>query len=106
MSARATSIPRRACAAPLAPFVLLAFALSGFALLAALFVAAPPAIAADVPYLTGRAVDEANVLSPAARERIEAALAAHEQKTTNQVAVLTVPSLGNDSVEEFAVKVF
>ena len=61
---------------------------------------------AEVPYLTGRVVDEAGILSPAARERIEAALATHEENTTNQVAVLTVPSLGSDSVEEFAVKVF
>ena len=76
------------------------------ALLAASFAAAPGARAAEVPYLTGRVVDEAGILSPAARERIEADLAKHEETTTNQVAVLTVPSLGNDSVEGFAVKVF
>lgn len=76
------------------------------ALLAASFAAAPGVSAAEVPYLSGRVVDEAGILSPAARERIEATLAAHEKTTTNQVAVLTVPSLGNDSVEGFAVKVF
>jgi len=65
-----------------------------------------PARAADVPYLSGRVVDDAGILSPAARERIEAALTTHEENTGNQVAVLTVPSLGNESIEEFAVKVF
>lgn len=76
------------------------------ALLAAFLTAAPGARAAEVPYLTGRVVDEAGILSPAARERIEATLATHEKTTTNQVAVLTVPGLGGDSVEGFAVKVF
>jgi len=76
------------------------------ALLASSFAAAPGAGAAEVPYLAGRVVDEAGILSPAARERLEATLAAHEKTTTNQVAVLTVPSLGSDSVEGFAVNVF
>jgi uncharacterized protein len=62
--------------------------------------------AAEVPYLTGRVVDDAGIMSAAARERIESALAAHEKSTGNQVAVLTVGSLGNDSIEEFAVRAF
>ena len=76
------------------------------ALLAISFAAAPGVRSAEVPYLTGRVNDEAGILSPATRERIETALAKHEETTTNQVAVLTVPSLGSDSVEGFAVKVF
>lgn len=78
----------------------------GLILLATTFAAAPALRAAEVPYLSGRVVDEAGILSQAARERIEAALATHEENTTNQVAVVTIPSLGGDSVEEFAVKVF
>lgn len=83
-----------------------ALPLVGAVLFAATFAAAPALRAAEVPYLTGRVVDEAGILSPAARERIEAALTTHEENTTNQVAVLTIPSLGSDSVEEFAVRVF
>jgi uncharacterized protein len=80
-------------------------------LLAAVFLAGTgllprDARAAEVPYLAGRVVDDARILSPAARERIEATLSAHEEHTGNQVAVLTVPSLGNESIEEYAVKVF
>jgi len=62
--------------------------------------------AADVPFLTGRVVDDANILSPDARARLTAALKAHEDATTNQVVVLTVPTIGGESVEEYAVRVF
>ena len=59
-----------------------------------------------VPYLTGRVVDDANILSQGARDRITAATKAHEAATTNQVVVLTVPTIGGASIEEYAVKVF
>ena len=63
-------------------------------------------VAADVPYLSGRVVDDAEILSPAARERLSAALKAHEDKTTNQIVVLTVPTIGQESIEEYANRVF
>jgi len=63
-------------------------------------------LAADVPALTGRVVDGAGVLSAPARARIEAALRAHEERTTDQVAVLTVPALGGESIEGYAERVF
>lgn len=62
--------------------------------------------AAAVPYLTGRVVDDSRVLSTEARERIEAQLKAHEDRTSNQVVVLTVPTLEGESIEGFAEKVF
>ena len=65
-----------------------------------------PASAADVPYLTGRVVDNAEILKPATRERVAALAKAHEDKTTDQIAVLTIPTLGGESVEEFANRVF
>ncbi|HVF63625.1 MAG TPA: TPM domain-containing protein [Casimicrobiaceae bacterium] len=64
------------------------------------------AIAADVPYLTGRVVDEAEILSSATRQKLAADLKAHEEHTTNQIAVLTVRTLEGESVEDFAVRVF
>ena len=64
------------------------------------------ASAADVPFLTGRVVDNAEILSPATRAKLAADLKAHEDRTTNQIAVLTIPTLGGDSVEDFAVRVF
>lgn len=71
------------------------------ALVAAVVVAAP-----DVPYLSGRVVDEAHILSDAARDRLTAALKAHEAATTDQVVVLTVPTTGDDSIEAYANNVF
>jgi len=62
--------------------------------------------AADVPYLTGRVGDNAEILSAGTREALETKLAAHEQATTNQVVVLTVVSLDGESIEDFAVRVF
>lgn len=73
--------------------VLFLFAVTGFA-------------QPDVPYLTGRVVDNAEILSAAARERIASLAQAHEQRTGNQIAVLTVPALEGTSVEEYAVAVF
>jgi uncharacterized membrane protein YgcG len=61
---------------------------------------------ADVPYLTGRVVDNAEVMKAGTRRRLAEQLQAHEQKTTNQVAVLTVPTIHGESVEEYAVRVF
>ena len=65
-----------------------------------------PASGADVPYLSGRVVDDAEILSSATRERVSAVLQAHEQSTGNQIAVLTVPTIGDESIEAYAVKVF
>lgn len=67
-----------------------------------------PAAAQDitVPFLSGRIVDHATILSTEARERLSAMLAEHERRTGNQVVVLTLPSLGADGIEEYALRVF
>ena len=74
--------------------------------IATLLLAAATIGAVDVPYLTGRVVDNAEILKPATRERIAALAKAHEDKTTDQIVVLTIPTLGGESVEEFASRVF
>src|SRR5438034_9206382 len=73
-------------------------------LMAAWLVAAC-AMAAEVPYLTGRVVDNAEILSAPTRQKLESTLKAHEELTGNQVAILTVPTLDGESVEEFATRV-
>jgi len=75
-------------------------------LLAAAALAATAALAAEVPFLSGRVVDDAEVLTPAVRDRVAATLKAHEDRTTNQIAVLTVPTIAPESVEDYAVRVF
>ena len=62
--------------------------------------------AAEVPFLSGRVVDNAEILDAATRASVTEKLKAHEQKTGNQIAVLTVPTIGSDSIEEYATRVF
>ena len=82
---------RRVCRAGAAATVLAALVAAG---------------ATAVPYLTGRVVDNAEILKPATRERVAALAKAHEDKTTDQIAVLTVTTLGGESIEEYAGRVF
>lgn len=62
--------------------------------------------ALEIPYLTGRVTDNAQLLSEEARRNLSEQLKAHEEKTGNQVVVLTVPSLEGEGIEGFAVRVF
>lgn len=64
------------------------------------------ASALDLPPLTGRVVDGAGLLRPEEREALAATLKAHEDKTTDQVVVATVPSLQGTSVEDFSNRLF
>jgi uncharacterized protein len=59
----------------------------------------------DVPFLSGRVVDEAALLTPGARTALEAKLAALEKDTKAQVAVLTVASLDDEKMEDFSHRV-
>lgn len=68
--------------------------------------AALAALAADVPFLSGRVVDNAEILSGETKKALAAQLKAHEAETTNQIAVLTVPSLEGESIESYAEQVF
>jgi hypothetical protein len=58
------------------------------------------------PHLSGRVVDQAGIHSVHARERLAVMLQAHERATGNQIVVLTAPTLGGESVEDYAVRVF
>jgi uncharacterized protein len=66
---------------------------------------APFASALEVPALKGRVNDYAGLLSSEAAQRIEARLEAYEKKTGHQIALLTVPSLEGDPIEDFGIRV-
>lgn len=70
----------------------------------ALALALTPLYALDVPFLSGRVVDTAGLLSPETAAEIEALLKQHEAETSNQVVVLTVPSLEGEILEEYSLK--
>lgn len=65
-------------------------------LLPALALAAP-----KFPPLTGRVVDDANLLSPAAEQQLTDELAALEGQTGHQVVVATLPSLQGYEIEDY-----
>jgi uncharacterized protein len=73
--------------------------------LAALALSGGAARALEVPPLAGRVNDGANVLSPQMKGQIEAQLENYERSTGHQLAVLTVPSLEGDPIEDYTIRV-
>ena len=59
----------------------------------------------EVPYLTGRITDNADILSQEIREHLTAVIKAHEEATTNQIAILTMPAI-EGMPEEFSARVY
>ncbi|MCE1226723.1 MAG: TPM domain-containing protein [Geobacteraceae bacterium] len=66
---------------------------------------AQTASALEAPPLKGRINDYAGMLSPATARSLEQKLAGFERETTNQVVLLTIPSLEGDVIESFAIRV-
>lgn len=77
--------------------------LATLALLAAATLAWPQGI--PVPKLTGHVVDLTPTLSAPQRAGLEAKLASFEREHGSQVVVLLVPTLGSETIEEFAGRV-
>ena len=60
----------------------------------------------QIPDLWGTRIhDEAKVLSPATVSQLEQELKAHEDSTSNQIAILIIPTLGGVPVEDFTFRV-
>jgi len=80
-------------------------------ILPALFALAIPfaiptlALGLDVPALSGRVVDLARLLPADVVQSLDTEMADHERRTGNQVAVLTIPSLEGESLEEYSHRV-
>ncbi len=87
--------------------VLVIGATTGFiarlAFLLALLFGVGMALAQDFPPLSGRVVDQADILPAEDEQALAAMLEAHERKTTNQVVVATVASLDGQAIEEYGV---
>jgi uncharacterized protein len=58
-----------------------------------------------VPKLEARVTDLAGTLAPEQRSALESKLAAFEQSRGSQVAVVIVPTIGSETIEEFAGRV-
>ena len=62
---------------------------------------APASAEPTFPTLSGRVVDDANLLSPADKQALTADLKALEEKSSDQVVVVTLPSLQGYSIEDY-----
>src|SRR6476660_10226027 len=63
------------------------------------------ALALNVPPLRGRVNDYAGMLPADRAQALEERLARFESETGHQIALLTVPSLEGDSLEDFSIRV-
>jgi uncharacterized protein len=72
--------------------------------LAWLVLALPGQAQPRFPELTGRVVDEANLLSAAKEGELEQRLAALERDTSNQLVVVTVPSLDGYDIADYGTR--
>lgn len=70
------------------------------AALAALL-AAPLAAQPEFPELTGRVVDNAEIISPETEAQLTTQLEALEEQSQRQLVVVTVPSLGDYPIEDY-----
>ncbi|WP_205702370.1 TPM domain-containing protein [Candidatus Aquarickettsia rohweri] len=55
-------------------------------------------------YLTGRVVDQANVISPATKDQLTEILTNIENTTTDQIVIVTLPTLDGNSIEDYGYK--
>lgn len=74
-----------------------------FSLVIALLLVLPAAAQSkiDFPPLTGRVVDQANLLDPATEQALTEKLAALEASSTDQLVVVTVNSLQDQEIEDY-----
>ena len=73
--------------------------------LAFLFAVPHSAVSLSVPPLKGHVNDYADLLSGSERIALESMLRNFEARTTDQVVLLTLPSLEGDSLEDFSIRV-
>jgi len=76
-----------------------------FIALALIFLVSQPVLALEVPPLKGRVNDYAGLLAPATVSQMEELLQNFEVAESTQIVLLTVPSLEDDSLEDFSLRV-
>jgi uncharacterized protein len=63
------------------------------------------AVALDVPPLRARVTDQAGLLAPATARELDQTLARYERETGHQLALLVVPTLAGEALEDYALRV-
>ena len=74
--------------------------------LLAMFAMLFSAFAADLPALTGRVVDNANIIDTATEAALTQKLADFEIKGSDQIVVATINSLDGEEIESYATRLF
>ena len=64
------------------------------------------AMAAELPALTGRVVDDAGIIDPATEAALTQKLADFETKGSDQIVVATINSLDGEEIEPYANRLF
>lgn len=64
------------------------------------------AFAADIPPLTGRVVDAANMMDASTKAELTAKLEAFEKKSSDQIVVATIDSLDGEAIEPYANRLY
>jgi len=78
---------------------------SGLFALCLSVLALSPVFALEVPKRAANYVtDQADLLSPQTEQKLELALRQYETKTSNQVVIVTFPSLEGESLEDFSIR--
>jgi uncharacterized protein len=82
--------------------------LIGLLIASVLYVTGLPAFAQpkNFPAYTGHVNDFANIIEPATKQQLETILLNFEKKTGAQIAVVTIQSLNDRSVEDYATDLF
>jgi len=65
-----------------------------------------PAAALDIPKATGYVNDNAAILSPAVKLKLEQFLKSFEESDSTQITLLTVPTLDGEALDDYSLKVF
>lgn len=79
------------------------FTRSAIAILLVLAVFPAFAVELNFPTLSGRVVDDASILSDSTTYELERLSKNHEQATSNQVVIVTIPSLQGINIERFSL---
>lgn len=71
-----------------------------------IFILPLASLAAELPALTGRVVDNAGLIDAATEQVLVQKLEAFEAKSSDQIVVATIPSLGGEAIEPYANRLF
>lgn len=82
-----------------------ALAVAAFALLWLALAAVAMAAAVPVPALTARVIDQTGTLDAGAVQSLDATLASFERSKGSQIAVLIVPTTGDETIEQYSIRV-